>query len=391
MQRFHDEHDQEQTATPHEKGADGASSNLEVAQSQASSNLEVAQSHAPASARRLRLKGIVLLLGSMLIVPFMDAAAKVLVTHGHPLLQVVWLRMIMQVMAVMPFAVHKYGARMVFIRISRRHLLLGRGALLLGATIGFFGAIQFMPLADTVAITFLEPCILMIFARAVLKERVSCDKWVASIVGFGAVLLIVKPASTTFQPASLLALTCAGFFAAYLMATKYLLSKPNPPPPLVLLGYQGIVGAVGLAPILPWVWAPFASWWHLVCGVSMGCIGACSHGLLILAFDAADAAVLSPLLYTEIIMQTVLGLVCFGDWPDTLSAVGIAGIIAVGLYISAEPSVRKRPPSASVDDKASSAIGAKKLRGDTEVGAAGSEGVAVASVSIPMDTCPEGG
>lgn len=282
-----------------------------------------------------RFRGILLLLASMLIVPFMDAAAKGLeASFDHPLLQVVWLRMIMQAAVTMPVALCKHGFRATFISLPCRHLILGRGCLLLGATISFFGAIEFVPLADSVAITFLEPCFLLVLARLFLAERVSCDRWAASIIGFGAVVLIVKPSSSTFQPASLMALLCAFFFSLYLFATRFLLQQPNPPPPLVLLAYQSLPGAFSLAAVQPFIWKPLATLQELALGLAMGAIGACSHGLLILAFDAAEASVLSPLLYTEIIMQVVLGYACFGDLPDAMSALGIAIIVCVGIYIA---------------------------------------------------------
>ena len=294
-----------------------------------------------------RCKGTVLLLMSMLIVPFMDAIAKELEMEGHPLLQVVWLRFIMQLACTVPVAVARVGLRN-FVSVPRRHLLLGRGCLLLGATFSFFGAIRFIPLADAVAITFIEPCFLLILSRLLLREHVPCDRWVASIVGFSAVMLIVKPSSSAFQPASFLALLCAFFFSAYLFATKYLLQQSDPPPPLVLLAYQSLPGALGLVCVMPFTWLPLSSPPQLIMGLTMGAIGACSHGLLILAFDAAEASFLSPLLYTEIINQVVLGYFFFGDLPDQWSAIGIVIIVAVGIYIARQ----KETPLESNDGRA---------------------------------------
>ena len=275
----------------------------------------------------------------MLIVPHMDAIAKFLVTHGHPVLQVVWLRMMMQLTLVAPITIWRHGGLRVVVRWGQQHkLLLLRGVFLLGATFGFFAAVRYIPLADAVAITFIEPVLLLILSALFLNERASLDRWIASAVGFGAVMLIVKPGASTFQPASLLALLASLFFALYLLSTRFLLKLPEPPPPLVLLGYQCLPGALLLAMVVPFIWVPFASPLQLVLGMCMGGIGACSHMLLILAFDAADASYLAPLLYTEILMQAVLGWLIFGDFPDYLALCGMVLIIAVGIYLAVAPS-----------------------------------------------------
>ena len=109
----------------------------------------------------------------MLIVPHMDAAAKYLEAHGHHLVQVVWLRMVVQVMVVLPIAVSKHGVRGV-VGVARPLLLLLRGVFLLGATACFFGALQYMPLADTVAITFVEPMLLLVFSALFLRVILLC-------------------------------------------------------------------------------------------------------------------------------------------------------------------------------------------------------------------------
>ena len=68
--------------------------------------------------------------------------------------------------------------------------------------------------------------------------------------------------------------------------------------------------------------------------VAMALIGAAGHLLLIRAFEFAEASLLAPYLYTEMIMQAVLGYWFFGDLPDTWAWVGILLIISVGIFLS---------------------------------------------------------
>ena len=289
------------------------------------------------SALRHRMQATALLLASMLIVPFMDACAKVLVTAHIPVIQVVWLRVAVQMVIAGTLAVCRHGVKRV-VCARHLHLLVGRGALLLAATCGFFAGIKYIPLADAIAITFIEPALLLVLSVIFLREKVPPIRWAAVSVCFGAALLIVKPGASSFQPASLIVALSALFFSCYILATRLLLRRKDPPPPLVLLAHQAVAGGLGLAPPAWFIWRDLSSPAHIAEALAMGAIGTCSHLLLILAFDRAPAAsFLAPLLYTEIIMQTVLGYLCFGDFPDPLSLAGIGLIITVGCYLSLAP------------------------------------------------------
>ncbi len=67
---------------------------------------------------------------------------------------------------------------------------------------------------------------------------------------------------------------------------------------------------------------------------AVGAIAAAGHYLLIRAFDYAEASVLAPFGYGEIVMATVVGYIGFGDFPDMVTWVGIAVIIGSGVYIA---------------------------------------------------------
>ena len=273
----------------------------------------------------------------MLIVPNMDAAAKYLTMHGHNPLQVAWLRMAVQCAIVMPIAAWRHGV-CGLLRAPRPHLLLLRGCFLVGATIFFFTAIHYMPLADAIAITFIEPIVLLILSAAFLRERVPPRRWVVAAIGFGAVMLIVKPGGAAFHPASLSAMLASVFFSMYLLSTRALQLGRHPPPTLVMLAYQSLPGAIGLGLALPATWSPLTSTVQMALGLSMGAIGACSHALLILAFEACEASFLAPLLYSEIIMQAVLGYAIWGDVPDALAIIGVVIIICAGCYLGSTES-----------------------------------------------------
>ena len=106
-----------------------------------------------------------------------------------------------------------------------------------------------------------------------------------------------------------------------------------------------------MSAVMPFIWVE-PTMMDLVLMSAIGLTGAIGHLLLIRAFEFADVSLLAPYLYTEIIMQVVLGYWLFGDIPDIWAGLGIALIIAVGIFLSLTvrhtsdlhyPSIRDKP------------------------------------------------
>ena len=293
----------------------------------------------PAPAADRPLVGILLMLGAMSVVPFMDAIAKYLSAH-IPILQLVWARYFFHFCLIFPVALLRYGPRRL---VPARPLLqLVRGGLLLASTVLFFAAIARMPLADALALIFVSPLIVTALSPWLLGESVGPRRKVAVLVGFLGALLIIRPGFGSIQWPALLALGAGVVFGCYLLATRRLAGSA---PPLVTLTYSAAAGALVMSLIVPAVWvAPSAG--DLAGMVMLGVIAAGGHFLLIKAFDFAPASLLAPFTYSEIIMTTLLGLVFFGDFPDAWTWAGIAVLIGSGLYISLRERVRGAGPSA---------------------------------------------
>jgi drug/metabolite transporter (DMT)-like permease len=285
------------------------------------------------------LVGILLMVGAMSVVPFMDAMAKHL-SDTIPVLQVVWARYFFHFCLIFPVALVRYGPRRL---VPARPLLqLVRGGLLLGSTVLFFAAISAMPLADALALVFVSPLIVTALSPWVLGEAVGTRRKVAVLVGFLGALLIVRPGFGSLQWPALLALAAGVVFGFYLLATRRLSGSA---PPLVTLTYSAAAGALIMSFVVPAVWvAPSAG--QLGAMALMGVIAAGGHFLLIKAFDFAPASLLAPFTYSEIIVTTLLGLVFFGDFPEAWTWAGIAVVIGSGLYISLRERARGAGPSA---------------------------------------------
>ncbi len=272
-------------------------------------------------------RGIVLMLAAMAVVPVMDGVAKHL-SASFPVLQVVWARYFFHLLILLPVVLWRHGAGALLLR--NPWLQVARGGFLLGSTVLFFAAIAVMPIADALALVFVAPLVVTALSPLILGERVGLRRWTAVGVGFVGVVVIVRPGLSAFHPGMLLALGAGTVYAFYSLATRKLSGSA---PPLVTLVYTALLGALVMSALVPVVWTPPGTE-DLFWMVLMGALAAAGHFLVIKSFEHAEASLLAPLGYSEIVMATVVGYVAFGDFPDAWTWLGVAIVIASGVYVS---------------------------------------------------------
>ena len=276
------------------------------------------------------------MIGAMIIVPFMDALAKML-SSDYPVLQLVWARFFFHFLLVLPITLWRHGSSLL--NAPAPIMQAGRGLCLMFATILFFAAIRTIPLADAIALIFFDAVIIVLLSAVLLKERVPLGRLIAAVIGLGGALLIVQPGFGNFQWESLFALAAAFFWALYFLLTRHLSGNT---PPLVMLAWQGVGGFVVMSALVPFIWVtPTPIDFAMM--VALGLIGAGANLLLIRAFQYAEASLLAPFLYTEIVMQVLLGYWLFGDIPNRWAIAGITLIIGVGIYLSLSLGKRQTP------------------------------------------------
>ena len=163
-----------------------------------------------------------------------------------------------------------------------------------------------------------------------LGERVGVHRWGAIVVGLLGVLVVLRPGSEVFDPASVLPLCAASTFAAYQVLTRYV-SRCGHESSVTSLFYVGTVGAVGMGAIAPFVWQDPQSvdWWWLGAISVTGCL---SHYLLIQALRHADASAIQPLMYLQLVVISLIGVFVFGEVLDLWTVVGAAVVVSAGLY-----------------------------------------------------------
>ncbi len=285
------------------------------------------------------LRGILLFMVALMMFASLDATSKHL-TALFSVALLVWARYLVHFILMLIFVAPSLRAELV--RTDHLGLQIIRALMLLATTACGMAAFRVMPLAEATSVIFLAPLLVTIFAGPMLGERIGARRWLAVVIGFGGVLLIVRPGNGLNLAGILWALGGALSYAAYQLMTRRLSQAEHP---MRLLFYTALVGTLVMSAALPWFWEPTRpplAQWLLV--ATLGLYGGVGHFLLIRAFGMAPASMLTPFTYAQLIWATLLGWLFFGDLPDPLSFTGMAIIAAAGLSLAlAERRGRPRP------------------------------------------------
>lgn len=208
-----------------------------------------------------------------------------------------------------------------------------RALALMAAVSGMFVAVGLMPLADAITIGFVAPLMIAAAASWFLKERVTQSQWLAILIGFGGVLIVIRPGSSIFDAASLVPLGAAVCVALYQTLTRPISRVVSPTSMLYTATLVGLAVS-SLALPLTWQTPDLRQIGFLVIAA---CLGAAAHFLLIRAYHAAPASLVAPFAYSEIVWASAIGFAAFGDLPDGATLLGGAVLVASGLYLLRKP------------------------------------------------------
>lgn len=279
--------------------------------------------------------GIVLMLGFCALAPLGDAVAKLL-GETVPLGMLVFVRFAIQAMLLVPLVAWTGRPWRMQGRIFR--LAVIRTLLHIVGIAAMFSALQYLPLADAVAIAFVMPFIMLLLGKLVLKEEVGKRRLIACLVGFGGTLLVIQPSFAEVGYAALLPLVVAVVFALFMLVTRQIAKATDP---IALQAVSGVIASVILLPALL-VGTPAGIWelsliapnlgdvWLLL---AIGLLGTVAHLFMTWSLRYAPSATLAPMQYLEIPVATVFGWLIFHDLPDGVAALGICITIAAGLYV----------------------------------------------------------
>ncbi len=196
-------------------------------------------------------------------------------------------------------------------------------------SITYILGLALLPLADCSAILLASPLMITALSGPWLGEHVGWRRWLAVIVGFCGMLLVLKPGSGAFSLAGLLVVVSTALVAVRDVYTRRIdRAVPSRMVLFVTLVMAALCGAA-LAPFERWVWPSSAETISLSASGLLVVVG---HYLVIMAFRSGDVSVVSPFRYTIIIWSILSGMLVWGDRPDLIAIAGIALIILSGLY-----------------------------------------------------------
>ncbi|WP_421862378.1 DMT family transporter [Motiliproteus sp.] len=269
--------------------------------------------------------GLALMAAAMLLIPFVDGLAKYL-SETHSPLYVSWARYAAASLVVVPIALAVHGRRCLPTENLGAHF--NRTLFLVIAMTLYFVALSKVQMASAITAYFVGPIITAVLAVIFLNERLTPRKIMALVCGFVGTLIILDPAGE-IEPGIIYALGSGLFFAFYLIATR-LASKNNDP--LKTLTFQCLVGSLILTPQAIWAWSvPQLS--ELLFFAAIGVLSSLSHLLSIQAFRYAEASLLAPLVYLELIAAAAVGYLFFDEVPALMLWVGAAVIMAGGVLL----------------------------------------------------------
>lgn len=269
---------------------------------------------------------------------FGDGLAKLL-AQRYPVAEVVWARYFAQLLLVLPLAL--ILGRVADIPPRRYGLQLARSFIIVGGGWVFYFALKHIPLADAYAIALVSPLIVTALSVPILGETVGIRRWLAVAAGFAGVLIVIRPGFGIRHWAMVLPLVMATGFAIMQILTRIMIRTETQTSNLVL---PAAVGTVAVAPALSLGWiTPDPA--DLAIMLLMGIVGAAGHVLIFRAFARAQASVLAPFVYTQLVWSTVFGFLLFGELPDSVTVLGGTVIVGSGLYVFyRESKLRRRPP-----------------------------------------------
>jgi drug/metabolite transporter (DMT)-like permease len=260
------------------------------------------------------VKAIFLTMAAMAMFAVLDASGK-FVTQSLPLPVAVFFRYFIAFLLAATLVAKTGGFSTL--RTQHPYLQVLRAGILLFSTFCNFFAMQYLQLAQVAAISFTIPLLVCALSVPLLGEHVGLRRWLAVVIGFGGVLVIMRPGTESFHWAMMASLFNALLGALYNIMTRKVGGRDAAETSLFYVCLFGAMGAT--LPMLTYWQTPTG--WQWLPLVLMGIAGAVGHFMLIEAHRLAAASAIAPFIFV------------FGQFPDAWTIAGAAVVVASGIYV----------------------------------------------------------
>ena len=270
-------------------------------------------------------RGVILLLSAMALYVVNDSLVK-LATTLYPVGQILVVRGIFA--SLLMLGIIMRGGHLNKLKDTFEKFILIRAIAEALVAICFITALSHLPIADLTAIMQTTSIIIVVITAVTGINRVPASLWIAVLVGFCGVLLMVKPGASDFNIYTLIGLLTTLFVATRDLITR----KINPAIPTAIVSLTTTLSVVVIG-MIPGTsdWAPL-EWRETLYLLAAAVFVTIGNLCAVKAHRIAAPSVLSPFRYSILVWAFLSGLLIFGDWPDVLSLVGSGLIVAAGLY-----------------------------------------------------------
>ena len=274
------------------------------------------------------LSGIFLMCAAVFCFTLIDSSAKWLAAVGFIPIQITFIRYLGHFLSSLLIFFPQQGRRIFESR--RPYSQIMRAVILMVGTFFNFMALKYLPLNITVAIFFAAPLVISVLSIPILGERVPLKKFLAVLVGFLGVVIIIQPGSLGFQFEmlySLIALICASM---YFILTRMVVKVDENP---VCQIYSSGIPTLLLFPFVLNIWEWPSNWLDILAMGLMGLAATFGHSFTTVAHSWAKASTLAPVIYVQLIFMTAISWLVFNHLPAINTATGTIVIILTGLYL----------------------------------------------------------
>jgi drug/metabolite transporter (DMT)-like permease len=274
--------------------------------------------------------GLIFMATAALCLPICDAIAKWLSLSLSPA-QIALFRFGVQTLILIPFMVR---TKRVFKSFQVAYIFMGASLAL--ALLTLFWGLLYLPLANNIALFFIEPLILILLSSFFLKEKITKEQYIGVVGGLFGALIVLRPNFMDYGFAAILPMLAAFFYASYLAITRAKVKKDVVGLQFwvgffatTLIGASMLLGSFANVKILEFREVNLTLFFWIIILVLLSFA---LHILIALAMQRSKASSLASLQYLELISATILGWLIFKDIPDFLTIVGALIIVIFGIY-----------------------------------------------------------